>query len=629
MILQALTRYYDILSAEANESEDSNIAQPGYSVANVSYALNLSTQGDLLDIFPLSQQVQRGKKMVDKPLSMIVPEQAGRSGRTPPAYFLCDNNAYILGISVEDEDKPEYSQQRLEAFRAYNKEILSGINCIEAKAVIAFLDKYEPVTERKNPVIAKFLDDILKIGKANFVFMVDGKYVHKNAEIRQVWEARNQLSEDSYIGQCLITGEIAPIARIHDIKIKGIAPYHGGVALVGFNDRAYESYNRTNGQGLNSPVSKKAMLAYSKALNHLLSDANENKKIVIGDTTVVYWAEGNNKACASLFAGLTEMDFEEPASDLPEGAPIRDQKGEKLLRNIAEKVKRGEKLDEKGLLKEIDWNTRFYVLGLEAPNRGRASIRFFYSDPFIKFVRRIGEHYSDLQLDKSEKPIKLRWILNETVSKKAREQKIAPLLTGALFTSMLTNSPYPAALYNAIMIRVRADMDDEDNQIQKISYVRAAVIKAYLKRKHRHQSQNPIQEVLVMSLNEKSAYPAYVLGRLFAVLESAQIEAAKPEKLNSTIKDRYFGSACASPATVFPILLRLSQHHISKIDKYGNDRRIQTILNLLDFEKNPIPSHLTLDDQGVFVLGYYHQRADFYISKADRISAESTLSETE
>lgn len=605
MILQALTKYYDILLAEGNEDEENDIAQPGYSVANVSYALNLSRQGELLDIFPLSQQVQRSKKMVDKPLSMIVPEQPGRQGSIPPAYFLCDNNAYVLGISLEDETKPKYSQQRFKAFCVYNKEILSEAKCIEAQAIIAFLDKYDPAIGRKHPVIAKFLDDILKAGKANFVFMVDGKYVHKNVEIRQIWEARNQLSEDDYIGQCLITGEIAPIARVHDIKIKGIAPYHGGVALVNFNAPAYESYNRS--QSMNSQVSKKAMLAYSKALNHLLSDANENKKIVIGDTTIVYWADGNNKACASLFAGLTETDFEEPTSDLPEDAPIRDRKGENLLRNIAEKIKRGEKIDEESLVSEIDWNTRFYVLGIEAPNRGRASIRFFYSDPFIKFVERISVHYSDLQLGESEKPIKIRWILNETVSKKAREGKIAPLLTGAVFSSMLTNSPYPAALYNAIMIRVRADIDDEENQIQKINRLRAAVIKAYLKRKYRYQPQHPIQEVLVMSLNEQSAIPAYLLGRLFAVLEKVQKEAI-PD-LNATIKDRYFTSACASPKIVFPTLLRLSQHWISKAEfGYASDNRIAKIMNLLDIEKNPFPSHLTLDEQGIFILGYYHQR---------------------
>lgn len=130
-----------------------------------------------------------------------------------------------------------------------------------------------------------------------------------------------------------------------------------------------------------------------------------------------------------------------------------------------------------------------------------------------------------------------------------------------------------------------------------------------------------------MSLNEQSNIPAYLLGRLFAVLEKVQQEAIGD--MNASIKDRYFTSACASPRTVFPTLLRLSQHHISKAE-YGKklDRHIQDILNSLDVEKNPIPAHLSLDEQGIFVLGYYHQRADFYVSKADRISAESTLSET-
>lgn len=614
MILQALTRYYDILlKDDESEGEESTIAQPGYSVANVSYALNLSIQGELLDIFPLLVQVQRGKKMVEKPRSMIVPEQPGRQGITPPAYFLCDNNAYVLGFSPEDEEKPKYSQQRLEAFRKYNKEILAKANCIEAKAVTAFLDQYDSTSGRKHPVIAKYLDDILKAGKANFVFMVNGEYVHKNVEICQAWEAHNNLSSGEYIGQCLVTGEIAPIARIHDIKIKGIAPHHGGVALVGFNDRAYESYNRTNGQGLNSPVSKKAMLAYTKALNHLLSDANDNKKIVIGDTTIIYWAEGNNKACASLFAGLTEIELDESSSDQTDGVSVRDRKSEELLKKIAEKIKRGQRLDKESLIKEIDWNARFYVLGLEAPNRGRASIRFFYSDPFMKIVERIGAHYSDLRLDESEKPIKLRWILNETVSKKAREQKVAPLLTGAVFNSMLTNTPYPAALYNAMMIRIRADVDDEENQIQKINHIRTAVIKAYLVRKYRNQPEHQIQEALVMSLNEQSTIPSYLLGRLFAVLEKLQQEAIGD--VNASIKDRYFTSACASPRSVFPTLLRLSQHHISKVGTHYLDKRIETILGKLDVENNPIPAHLSLDDQGVFVLGYYHERKDLWTSR--------------
>ena len=125
-----------------------------------------------------------------------------------------------------------------------------------------------------------------------------------------------------------------------------------------------------------------------------------------------------------------------------------------------------------------------------------------------------------------------------------------------------------------------------------------------------------------MALNEQSTNPAYLLGRLFAVLEKAQAEAIG--NVNASIKDRYFTSACASPRNVFPILLRLSQHHIAKAE-YGHtsDRRIQDILNLLEVERNPIPARLTLDEQGVFILGYYHQRADFYKPKDKKEAPES------
>ena len=123
-----------------------------------------------------------------------------------------------------------------------------------------------------------------------------------------------------------------------------------------------------------------------------------------------------------------------------------------------------------------------------------------------------------------------------------------------------------------------------------------------------------------MALNEQSTYPAYLLGRLFAVLEKAQSEALGPG-VNATIKDRYFTTACANPASVFPVLLRLSQHHIAKAE-YGrsSDRRIQEILGLLEMDKNPIPRHLSLDDQGIFILGYYHQRAAFFAPRKNGLN---------
>ena len=185
--------------------------------------------------------------------------------------------------------------------------------------------------------------------------------------------------------------------------------------------------------------------------------------------------------------------------------------------------------------------------------------------------------------------------------------------------SVLTGLPYPAALYNGIITRIRADSDDEKLKFQKINPLRAGIIKACLLRKYRYLNNNPYQEVLTMALNPESKNQAYLLGRLFAVLEKAQEEAALPSKLNSTIKDRYFTSACANPATTFPVLLRLSQHHIAKAE-YGFtiEKRIREIMDAFEVDNDPFPRSLSLEEQGIFILGYYHQRSNFFVPKANK-----------
>ncbi len=612
MILQALNRYYDILV----DDPESGIALPGYSTVGISFALNLSAQGELLELFPLFDRIQQGKKMIEKPRRMIVPEQVKRSGTTPAPNFLWDNSAFVLGISIKDVEDPEYSPKRFEAFRQFNKELLTKADCDAARAVLAFLERYDPQTGREHPAIASNLDALLRGG--NLIFMFRGEYVHKDATIRQVWEAHKAGQEAAW-GQCLVTGQTVPIARLH-ASLKGVRGANPiGASLVSFNERAYESYNRLHGQGLNSPVSEKAAFAYTTALNLLLSPANPNRKFLVGDTTVVYWAESARKEYPSAFASVLDPEYVE---EEPSGAQQSRKRAEDDLKVIAEKVRRVQALDLDSLLADLeDENPRFYVLGL-APNMARISVRFFITDPFMKIVERIMGHYRDLaivkEFDSQPTYITIRHILEETVSKKARDGEASPLMAGAVFRAILTDSPYPAALYYAIMNRIRADMDDEGKRIEKVNYVRAAVIKAFLLRKYRNQSQNPFQEVLVMSLNEEATNPAYVLGRLFAILERAQQDAIG--KVNASIKDRYFTSACASPSRVLPLLLRLSQHHISKVKQEGKptfnyERRIGDILSLLDVEKNPFPAHLALDEQGVFVLGYYHQRKDLFTKR--------------
>lgn len=615
MILQALNRYYDILL----EDLDTQVAAFGYSTVGVSFALDISGDGELLNVLPLFDQVERGKKMVEVPRTMIVPAQVKRAVNIAPN-FLWDNTVYVLGISDQDEVKPKYSQERFKAFCQWNSNLLSGIDDDAARAVIAFVQKHNPQTAREHPAIANHLEALFKGG--NLVFMFNGNFVHKCEPIRRAWE--NLLAgQDAIRMQCLVTGEVAPIARLHPSLKRVRGAQAVGASLVSFNERAYESYNRTKGQGLNSPISEKATFAYTTVLNYLLSDVNPNKKLFLGDATVVYWAESENRAYESAFAAFIDpADLEDDSSAGQTGR----RNAENTLQTVTEKVKRAQMLDLDALLASLkDEDPQFYILGL-SPNAARVSVRFFITDPFEKIIDHIKTHYQDLAIVKEydDQPnyLTIGRILYETVSKKSRDKDAAPLLAGAVFRAILTNAPYPAALYYAILNRVRADMDDSSAHISKINYTRAAIIKAFLTRKYRYQSVNPFKEVLTMALNEQSTNPAYLLGRLFAVLEKAQAEAIG--NVNASIKDRYFTSACASPRSVFPILLRLSQHHIAKAE-YGrtSDRRIQDILNLLEVDRNPIPARLTLDEQGVFILGYYHQRADFYMSKDKKDPIES------
>lgn len=605
MILQALARYYELLAADPH----SEIAPPGYSKVGVSFALNISEQGELLDVFPLFVQEQRGKKTVDAPRRMLVPEQLKRSGKAPPPNFLCDNPAYILGISEKDDEQPTYASSRYEAFRRFNLALLTQADSPAARAVAAFLGRHKPAEARDHPKISPFIGTLFDGG--NIVFLYSGAYVHEDARIRQVWEA-HQAGQDAAIMQCLVTGEPAPIARLHP-SLKGVSGGQPtGATLVGFNSPSYESFGRLKGQGLNAPVSQKATFAYATALNYLLSRENPNRPIKLGDTTVVYWAESEKTEYASAFASFFGETYAEADAE-QEGR----KQAEDRLGKIAPKVQHLQPLDPAKLRDGLDDSVRFYVLGL-APNAARVSVRFFIAEPFGVLIDRILQHHRDLEVVKEfeNQPdhLSIRALVNETVSRKARDQEAAPLLAGSVARAILTGAPYPAGLFNAIIIRVRADMDDQKNRIQKINRVRAAIVKAYLLRKYRRQSQNPYQEALAMSLNETATIPAYVLGRLFAVLEKVQKEAVNPE---ATIKDRYFTSACASPASVFPVLLRLSQHHIAKAE-YGrnSDNRIQDLLNLLDLEKNPFPARLSLDEQGVFILGYYHQRAAFWTKRS-------------
>ncbi|MCK9246811.1 MAG: type I-C CRISPR-associated protein Cas8c/Csd1 [Anaerolineaceae bacterium] len=609
MILSALAKYYEILSND----EDSKISPPGFSPVNISYIINLALDGELLDILYVFDLAGKGKKEREVPRKLILPAAVKRSSGVNPN-ILWDNSTYIFGLTEKD---PLFAEPRFKAFREKNLEFLSGINTLEAQAFKAFLTRYDISDFDKNSVVQSKRDDILK-ATGFMTFKVTGfdRFLHQSPEVRRLISDPTSLADqEQAVGQCLVTGEIAPIELTHPSIKRVQGTQSSGGSIVSFNDRSYESYGKVKGQGLNAPVSSTATFAYTTALNYLLSSENPNPSIQIGDTTIAYWAESTNKTYENLFVQLLNPQAQSQSTNTEELG--RDSPTERLILAISEKILKGKPFNLNDIEAEIDDSTTFHVLGL-SPNAARISVRFYQTSSFKEIAEKLIQHHQDLYMGQ-QYPWSIWRIVNETVSVKAKDPSPNPLLAGALMRSALTGLPYPAALYYGIINRIRADNDDGNAQIQKINTLRAGIIKAYLLRKYRYQNINPYQEVLTMALNEESKNQAYLLGRLFAVLEKAQEEAALPAKLNSTIKDRYFTSACANPATTFPVLLRLSQHHIAK-SKYGYniERRIREIMDSLEVDQAPFPRVLSLEEQGIFILGYYHQRSNFFVPKENK-----------
>lgn len=584
MIISALCKYYDIIK------DDPDIPLKGYSRIKVSFALTLSEDGELMSIIDLREKNKKGK-VVSAPY-MIVPEQKGRSGTAPQPYCLCDKCEYVLGIGKKDD-----SLKKFEAFKKLHLTLLDGVDDPFASSITNFLNKWDPEKAKEHHAVNNILDELVKGG--NIVFRMDGHtgYAHEREQIKKAVEKSSKSENNQYVAQCLVTGKVSNILETHG-KIKGVAGTSSDSALIAINSpatNAYDSYGKT--KAYNAPVCEEAVFKYTTALNYLLSSPSHMQ---IGDATTIFWAESPK----TIYADLASLLLSPPA-DTDSSEITRDKNVEHIIHDVLRCVNEGRKISD--VTDEINDETRFYILGL-SPNAGRIAVRFFYINTFGDFVKHISQHYRDMEIQNGQKLIPVWQLLNETIPKKSKDKKVPPLLGGQMMHSIISGAPYPYTIYSNIICRIRAEQDDRDKGIYSVNPIRASIIKAYLSRNVRIYKNKDYEEVLTVSLNEQSKNNAYLLGRLFALLEKAQ-ENAADGKLNSTIKDRYFSTASASPGLVFPTLLRLSQHHISKTDKNKwVEIKIGEVMNGLD----SFPSHLSIEDQGVFILGYYHQRESFF-----------------
>ncbi|MCF8011166.1 MAG: type I-C CRISPR-associated protein Cas8c/Csd1 [Clostridiales bacterium] len=595
MIVNALYRYYETLLNE----QDSGVSEPGFNKAKVGHSLVLSGDGNLLDIIDL--RAESRKKIVAR--EMDVPEQAKKTSGIS-ANFMCDNCTYALGVSRKNKkEKKERLRECFEVFVRKQEEILAGVEDEGAIVFLTFLHKWDIENAGEHPVIARYFDDLAE--GSNIVFKLSGSdgFIHERKAVKEAWDKYrlNHLSEIKM--QCLVTGKATGIARLHP-SIKGVSGAHpSGASLVSFNCNAFTSYGKE--QSFNAPISEEAVFGYTTALNYLLGSSKH--RIKVGDTTTVFWAESSVNGLeedllgALLYPVPEDSDKNRKKEKDDSNHTVREPQTVKLLHDIFNTIKVGKPINTD--LEGINENVNFYILGL-APNDSRLAVRFWHVDRYGNFIKRLSRHHSDMAMikryDREPGFISIGMILKETAPQKDT-RKIPPLLGGILMRSILTGTPYPRSLYNAIISRIRAD--------REVNYVRAAVIKAYLNRFNRFYNKED-EVKLTVALNEQNRNRGYLLGRLFSLLEKVQ-EGANPG-IKSTIREKYFGSASATPVSVFPILLKLAQHHISKAE-YGGymDKCIEEIISGID----GFPAHLNVEEQGQFMLGYYHQRQALYTKK--------------
>jgi CRISPR-associated protein Csd1 len=592
MILQRLAEHYDRIVAPGHEEA---IPAPGFSRQKISFCVVLEPDGRLNSLQSLLQPA--GKRLVALPMNVL--GQGKPSGQGINPCFLWDNAAYMLGWSSDPD--PEEAQKKaaraalgFEAFRKRHLQAEAEIAHPSFTAVCAFLRAWSP--ERAHDFESQLAEIATNFG----VFRVAGEmnYVHDLVPAPTARGLTEEASESRETrGMCLVSGTAGVIARLHEPKIKGVVGSQpGGALLVSFNASPYESYGKS--QSYNAPVSTAAVFKYTNALNYLLN--RHDRRIPLGDSTVVFWADHANNPLEDSLSAL----FAEP---FPDEGPVVEEDLERIrqakllltrLRDGTAESVEPERSDDGQL-------TKFFLLGL-SPNASRISVRLWVEADAAELRRRLGQHLRDIALvgEKDDRLLTLRRIVDATgraVKEKVKQpfdtKAISPQLAGDLARSVLTGAAYPQSLLATMLRRIRSDGE--------VAYARVAAVKACLVRNARLRGNR--LEVFVM-LDKDNTGAAYCCGRAFALLEMIQKNSVEAE-LNKTIKDSYFSSASTTPALVFPRLCRLSQHHLAKLDtglKIVRERELGEVLGKLSV----FPRHLSIEDQGKFILGYFHQRQD-------------------
>lgn len=579
-ILASLARAYERLSE----------APPfGFSLEKIGVIVGLNQDGTVASVSPWFD----GEGRKRKPRPMLVPQPVKRTAGIAPN-FLWDKTSYVLGVTAGEGKR---TADEHSAFKERHEKELEGTDDLGLKALLLFLRQWTP-----EQFVAPFWSDELK--DQNVVFALetdrrDNKWLHDRPAAKRLW-ARVSSGDGEKRQVCLVTGQSAPVARLHP-AIKGIwGGQSSGGSIVSFNLDAFTSYGHE--QGNNAPVSEAAAFAYTTALNTFLAD--KKHRLQIGDASTVFWADSED-AESALLAEAAFPQFFDTAKDEADDDTTKD------VRILLERLRKGDQqLGEELALKSselachIRQGVRFYVLGL-APNAARIAIRFYFESDFGELAENYRRFIDDMRVEPAWRdPYAPLWRYLVETAVLGKRENVPPSLAGAWMRSILEGQPFPLTLLSAVLSRIRADGE--------INALRASIMKAVLIRNFKKE--------VPVALDPGETDKGYVLGRLFAVYEEIQ-RAALGGNVNATIKDKFYGSASATPRKVFGFLESGSANHLAKLRKSNPGRAVNLlrlqdeIMDLMQPGEGPYPAFFAADEQAFFGLGYHHQHSDFFKSR--------------
>ena len=590
MILDDLNRYYEMKSRDP----ESGIAQYGWSIEKISWELRIDDSGQLISVVPLGSD--DGKK---KFVPMRVPVHGSRTS-APKPFFLCDNASYFLCIEKDKDGQGYHFDSRKQLLsRELHHEYLDNVDDEAARAVLAFFEN----DDNRLRVGDQIQSELATGGFIVFRYLPDNTLVHERPRIVDAWQGSLAHGEGKETIQCAITGEITEPANLFPLLtgVPGAQP--SGASLVSFNNEAFCSYGKKkDDKARNASISDVAAFNVGTALRYLMQSPDHH--LSLADSQVLYWTDENEEETSKCLSLLFDMDAKINAAK-------EDKELLQSLQQQLENIRSGKRAFS------IDPKTRYYILCL-SPNAARLSVRFFETGTFGDLEKAFQQYLRDIEIigrnGMSDKPRSIRAYVYQTAAF-GKADNVPEVLVTATLNALLRNVAFPQALYNLLLQRTRADkgMSGSGNSRYDAMPMRAAMLKACLLRRARQRNDKELERSLTVALNNENRNVGYLLGRLFALLEKAQLEAVPGA--NATIRDRYIGSASSTPARVFPQLLKMAQHHISKAE-YGaaTDRRIQETMSLIDSAEG-FPATLSYDDQGQFFIGYYQQKADFFAPK--------------